>query len=136
LIYFSHFYRRIHEYKRQLMNIMYTIHRYMTIKAMSPEERKEKVVPRCVFFGGKAAPGYFMAKRIIKLISVVSGVVNADPDVSPYLLVVFVPNYCVSLAETIIPATDVSQHISTAGMEASGTSNMKARAGSVICKVV
>ncbi len=117
--------KRIHEYKRQLLNVLYTIHRYTVIKAMSPEERKAQVVPRCVFFGGKAAPGYFMAKRIIKLISVVSSVVNADPDVSPYLLVVFVPNYCVSLAEVLVPATDVSQHISTAGMEASGTSNMK-----------
>jgi starch phosphorylase len=117
--------KRIHEYKRQLLNILYVIHRYTTIKVLTPTERKARVVPRCVFFGGKAAPGYCMAKRIVKLINVVSGVINADPETSSYLLVVFISDYCVSLAETIIPAADISQHISTAGMEASGTSNMK-----------
>ncbi len=74
--------KRIHEYKRQLLNILYTIHRYMVIKAMKPEERAQ-LVPRAVMIGGKAAPGYFMAKRIIKLICVVSSVVNADEAVSP-----------------------------------------------------
>jgi len=116
--------KRIHEYKRQLMNILYIIYRYQTIKNMTPEEKK-KVVPRVVFFAGKAAPGYYMAKMIIQLINAVGAVVNADKSVGDLLKVVFIPNYCVSLAEIIIPASDLSQHISTAGTEASGTSNMK-----------
>mmetsp|Transcript_11767 Transcript_11767/g.47517 ORF Transcript_11767/g.47517 Transcript_11767/m.47517 type:complete len:927 (-) Transcript_11767:43-2823(-) len=116
--------KRIHEYKRQLMNIIFVVHRYVELKAMSPEERA-KQVPRVVFFSGKAAPGYHMAKKIIKLINNVGEVINHDPSVSTYLKVVFIPNYSVSAAEVIIPASDISQHISTAGMEASGTSNMK-----------
>lgn len=116
--------KRIHEYKRQLVNILYVIHRYEIIRQLTPEQKKH-VVPRVVFFGGKAAPGYFMAKLIIQLINNVAKVVNADPAVGNLLKLVFIPNYCVSLAEIIIPASELSQHISTAGTEASGTSNMK-----------
>ena len=116
--------KRIHEYKRQLMNILYIIHRYLTIKDMTPEERLE-VVPRVVLYGGKAAPGYHNAKAIIKLVNAVSETVNNDEDIGDTLKVIFYPNYCVSAAEKIIPASELSQHISTAGMEASGTSNMK-----------
>eukprot|EP00899_Mesostigma_viride_P029454 jgi/Mesvir1/9694/Mv12172-RA.1 len=116
--------KRIHEYKRQLLNVLSVIWRYKCIKSMSPEDRK-KVVPRVVCIGGKAAPGYDMAKRIIKLVSVVGDKVNNDPDVGDLLKVIFIPDYNVSLAETIIPASELSQHISTAGTEASGTSNMK-----------
>lgn len=116
--------KRIHEYKRQTMNILYAIHRYLTLKDMTPEERKE-VVPRVIIYGGKAAPGYHNAKAIIKLINAVSEVVNNDKDIGDTLKVIFYPNYCVSGAELIIPASELSQHISTAGMEASGTSNMK-----------
>jgi len=116
--------KRIHEYKRQLMNILYVIHRYNEFKKMSEEQRKN-VVPRVVIFGGKAAPGYDMAKLIIYLINIVGEVIKNDKEANNYLKVVFLPNYCVSLAEVIIPGCDISQHISTAGMEASGTSNMK-----------
>jgi starch phosphorylase len=116
--------KRIHEYKRQFMNILYVIHRYLTLKAMTPEERL-KTVPRTTMFGGKAAPGYDTAKKIIKLINEVSYVVNNDEITNKYLKVVFIPNYNVSAAEVIIPATELSQHISLAGTEASGTSNMK-----------
>jgi glycogen phosphorylase len=116
--------KRIHEYKRQLMNALYIIHRYLQIKDMSPQDRA-KVVPRTVMFGGKAAPGYVNAKRIIKLIGGIQNFVNRDKDTKEYLKVVFLPNYNVSAAEVIIPAAELSQHISTAGTEASGTSNMK-----------
>ena len=116
--------KRIHEYKRQQLNIFGVIHRYLQLKAMSPEERK-KVTPRVSIFGGKSAPGYYMAKSIIKLINSVSQVVNNDKDVEGILQVVFIADYNVSKAEIIIPASDISEHISTAGTEASGTSNMK-----------
>merc|ERR1719473_1997372 len=116
--------KRIHEYKRQQMNAMYMIHRYLTIKDMSPSER-QRIQKRVSFVGGKAAPGYFVAKTIIKLINNISEVINNDPDVSPYYKVFFIPNYNVTNAQVIIPASDISQHISTAGTEASGTSNMK-----------
>ena len=116
--------KRIHEYKRQFMNILSVIHRYNNIKAMSPTDRK-KVVPRVVIFGGKAAPGYFIAKLVIKLINSVAEVVNKDDSINGLLKIVFLQEYNVSLAEIIIPASDISQHISTAGTEASGTSNMK-----------
>ncbi|KAK9331719.1 glycosyl transferase [Lipomyces starkeyi] len=116
--------KRIHEYKRQQMNIFGVIHRYLSIKAMTEEEKKE-ATPRVCIFGGKSAPGYYMAKTIIKLINAVSEVVNADADVGDLLKVVFIADYNVSKAEIIVPASDISQHISTAGTEASGTSNMK-----------
>ena len=116
--------KRIHEYKRQLLNVFGIIHRYNALKAMSPDERK-KQVPRVCIVGGKAAPGYDMAKRIIKLVSAVGDTVNKDPDIGDLLKVVFIPDYNVSSAEVIMPGAELSQHISTAGTEASGTSNMK-----------
>ncbi|KAM7193188.1 glycogen phosphorylase [Naviculisporaceae sp. PSN 640] len=116
--------KRIHEYKRQQLNIFGVIHRYLTLKAMSPEERK-KQLPRVSIFGGKAAPGYWMAKQIIHLINNVGSVVNNDKDIGDLLKVIFLEDYNVSKAEIIIPASDISEHISTAGTEASGTSNMK-----------
>ncbi|CAI5533963.1 unnamed protein product [Closterium sp. Naga37s-1] len=116
--------KRIHEYKRQLLNILAVIHRYNSIKCSSFEERA-RMVPRVVVIAGKAAPGYFRAKCVIHLINAVAARVNSDPDISGLLKVVFLPNYSVSLAQLIVPASDISQHISTAGMEASGTSNMK-----------
>lgn len=96
------------------MNILYVIYRYLIIKQMSPEERIQ-VVPRTVMFSGKAAPAYITAKNIIKLINEVSYVVNNDAQTKHLLKVVFLPNYCVSNAEIIIPASELSQHISTAG---------------------
>eukprot|EP01022_Parablepharisma_sp_SALTPOND_P017120 TRINITY_DN2670_c0_g1_i1.p1 TRINITY_DN2670_c0_g1~~TRINITY_DN2670_c0_g1_i1.p1 ORF type:complete len:885 (+),score=105.30 TRINITY_DN2670_c0_g1_i1:65-2719(+) len=116
--------KRIHEYKRQLMNALYVVYRYFWLKEMSPEERK-KVVPRVIMMGGKAAPGYENAKRIIKLVHNIADVVNNDPDTKDILKYVFLPNYSVSMAQVITPGAELSQHISTAGLEASGTSNMK-----------
>lgn len=116
--------KRVHEYKRQLLNILGVIVRYNKIKRMSPEDRKN-VVPKVVIIGGKAAASYVQAKHVIRLINGVSQVVNHDSDVGELLKVFFLPNYNVTLAEVIIPANDISEHISTAGMEASGTSNMK-----------
>lgn len=117
--------KRIHEYKRQLLNILYVIHRYLTIKDTPAHQRKDSFVPRVVMIGGKAAPGYYSAKIIIELICAVSRVVNSDPEIGDLLKVVFLPNYNVSSAQIIIPGSELSQHISTAGTEASGTSNMK-----------
>lgn len=116
--------KRIHEYKRQQLNIFGVIHRYLKLKAMSPEERK-KQQPRVSVFGGKAAPGYWMAKQIIHLVNNVGAVINKDDDIGDLLKVVFIEDYNVSKAEIIVPASDLSEHISTAGTEASGTSNMK-----------
>jgi starch phosphorylase len=110
--------KRIHEYKRQQLNIFGVIHRYLTIKAMTPEERK-KLAPRVSIFGGKAAPGYWMAKTIIHLINNVGAVVNKDKDVGDLLKVIFLEDYNVSKAEIICPASDISEHISTAGTEVS-----------------
>ena len=124
--------KRIHEYKRQFMNCIYCIYRYLKLKKMSPDEKKN-VTKRVTFFGGKAAPGYALAKNVIKLINMVANVVNNDPDVNNYYKIVFLPDYKVSSAQIIIPAADISQHISTAGMEASGTSCMKfVMTGSII----
>ena len=116
--------KRIHEYKRQQLNIFGVIHRYLTIKNMSAGERK-KLAPRVSIFGGKAAPGYWMAKTVIHLVNSVGRVVNNDKDVGDLLKVIFLEDYNVSKAEIICPASDISEHISTAGTEASGTSNMK-----------
>ena len=124
--------KRIHEYKRQFLNCLYCIYKYLSIKAMSLEE-KSKLNKRVTFFGGKSAPGYTLAKNIIKLINIISYKINNDEDVNPYFKMIFIHDYKVSTAEIIIPAADISQHISTAGTEASGTSCMKfVMTGSII----
>lgn len=116
--------KRIHEYKRQLMYCFYVLHRYLWLKKLPAAER-EQVTPRTFLVAGKAAPAYFIAKRVIRFATAISECVNADLETSRYLQMVFIPNYTVSVAEVLIPAADVSEHISTAGTEASGTSNMK-----------
>jgi starch phosphorylase len=112
--------KRIHEYKRQLLNVLHVIHLYNCIKKGDTSR-----VARCVLIGGKAAPGYCMAKKIIKLVNNVSCIINSDPDVREQLTLLFLPDYRVSAMERICPGADLSSQLSTAGKEASGTGNMK-----------
>ena len=113
--------KRIHEYKRQLLNVLHVIHLYERIL----RGETENMTPRCVLIGGKAAPGYFMAKLIIKLVNSVADVINADERAKPFLRLAFLPNYRVTVMEIICAGADLSEQISTAGKEASGTGNMK-----------
>jgi starch phosphorylase len=113
--------KRIHEYKRQILNVLHVITLFNRLQTMPLPDAP----PRTVFLSGKAAPGYWMAKLIIKLINSVAERINFDKNISDFLRIVFVPNYCVSMAEKIIPGAELSQQISTAGTEASGTGNMK-----------
>ena len=113
--------KRIHEYKRQLLNVLHVIHLYNKIKRGDAKN----MTPRCVLIGGKAAPGYHIAKLIVKLINNVADIVNNDPDTKGLLRLAFFPNYRVSTMEIICPGTELSEQISTAGKEASGTGNMK-----------
>jgi starch phosphorylase len=113
--------KRIHVYKRQLLNVMHIVHEYLS----TIEDRRHPTGPRTCIFAGKAAPGYWAAKQIIKLIHNVARVINNDVRANEWIKVAFIPDYRVSLAEKIIPAADLSEQISTAGKEASGTSNMK-----------
>jgi starch phosphorylase len=113
--------KRIHEYKRQLLNILHVVYLWLKLK----EEKEFRIHPRVFFFGGKAAPAYHTAKMIIRLICHVADMINRDTATHQTLKVIFLPNYRVSLAEIIYPGADVSEQISTAGYEASGTSNMK-----------
>ncbi len=112
--------KRIHEYKRQLLPLLHAIHLYNRIKAGD-----RTMVPRTIVIGGKAAPGYWMAKQIVKMINYVGSTINSDPDTKGLLRLVFLVNYRVSLAEKVFPASDLSEQVSTAGTEASGTGNMK-----------
>lgn len=123
--------KRIHEYKRQFMNILSVIVRWKEIHSMDDAERK-KLVPRTVIIAGKAAAAYQIAKKIIRLCTAVAHVINDDPVTSKYLKLVFLPDYSVSLAEIIFPACELSEQISCAGMEASGTGNMKATFNSAV----
>jgi starch phosphorylase len=113
--------KRIHEYKRQLLNVMAIVHDYLCLI----EDARPPVVPRTYIFAGKAAPGYWAAKRIIQLICSVGSIINHDPRARDHIKVVFIPDFRVSLAEVIMPGADLSEQVSTAGYEASGTGNMK-----------